>query len=93
MKEISPLNDCIDHPLNIGDYVTAIWANSELELFKVIGFERRNQGTRHNRADCIKLQRLFSDEENNSNDKPTYKLSSQVTWVDPEYVVIHFLSR
>lgn len=32
------MTDAIGQPLNIGDYVTAVWANAEVALFEVVGF-------------------------------------------------------
>lgn len=86
------MQDAIGRELNIGDYVTAVWANGDVALFKIAGSRFGNRKWQPRSLE-LKLERMFSEDWNNSNNKPTYKKESQVTWVDPDYVLMHFLVK
>ena len=87
------MKDCIGRELKIGDYVTAVWANGNLALFQVLS----QKGPAHITSNCeyydLKLKRMFSAKNNNSNSKTTIKTSLQVTLVDTEYVIMYLLAK
>jgi len=91
--------DAIGHSIEIGDYVTAVWASGDVQLFEVVEF--RNAGTvrRHGRLrqrhDEIGLCRAWKDGYTRAETqvKTVYKMPSQVTWVDKNYVMLHMLER
>jgi len=95
-KEILPINDAIDHPLVVGDFVTAVWDSGNLCLFKVMGFAKRKRwllsGETYIKLDRVKNTAAWTRYENVKR-KPVLKRGEQVTWVDPNYVLIHFLSQ
>jgi hypothetical protein len=84
------LKDVIDQELSIGDYVTGIWANAELELFEIVDLQENGKFTsnsRIKRGAVVVLKRLFnSDVSEDRQNKPVKKLNSQVTKV-PEQAV------
>ena len=84
--------------LSIGDYVTAVWSDGELCLFKISGFEIHGIGKWNVKTPCVKLERikgtrawLLREEDNTQT--YIFKSSIQITWVDPEYVLTHILSK
>ncbi len=93
------MEDAIGHLVEINDYVTAVWECGKVALFQVVGF--KNKKTKWaGSEEMFELKRTFKskpgwisnpDYESPSNKKPVFKLPSQVTWVDPQYVVLHFL--
>jgi len=82
----------IDQELSIGDYVTGIWANAELELFEIVDLQENGKFTsnsRIKRGAVVVLKRLFnSDVSEDRQNKPVKKLNSQVTKV-PEQIVCY----
>ena len=91
------MTDAIGHPLVIGDYVTAVWTNGEVSLFEVAGFDEnaRCGGRRRYRVDIIKLKRVVKEEYMSDElfKKLVKKETTQVTWVDPDYVFMYFLTK
>jgi len=65
--------------------------NAEVSLFEIIEFTGPRVGPYSNSwadrsIERIKLARLGESRETNQNpNKPVYKTSAQVTWVDPEF--------
>jgi hypothetical protein len=97
------MTDAIGHELKPGDFVTAVWMNAEVSLFEIIEFTGPRVGPYSNSwADrsCsrIKLARLGESRETNQNpNKPVYKTSEQVTWVNPDsarnYILLYHLEQ
>jgi len=67
-KEILPINDAIDHPLVVGDFVTAVWDSGNLCLFKVMGFAKRKRwllsGETYIKLDRVKNTAAWTRYEN-----------------------------
>jgi hypothetical protein len=93
------MTDVIGHPLEIGDYVTAVWGGGELQLFEIVefrnaGMKRRNSRMRQ-RYNEIGLSRTWKDGNIKAETqiKTVFKMPNQVTWVDKNFVALYFLSR
>ena len=91
------MTDCINHELNIGDFVTAVFDSGTVSLFEIVGFQNAtNKGPRALRGrDIVKLKRTH---QNNRNDgelanKLVMKSNQAVTWVDRDYVMLYFLTK
>jgi len=93
------MNDAIGHPIEIGDYVTAVWAGGDVQLFEVVEFRNagtvRRNGRMRQRHDEIGLSRSWRDGNIKAETqvKTVYKMPSQVTWVDKNYVMLHMFER
>ena len=89
------MTDAIGQPLEIGDFVTAVWANAEVELFEVTGFENSKIRRWGNMEDAVLLKRHFFDEEINKDTqaKIVKKQKSQITKVTLEAVALYKLSQ
>lgn len=83
------MKDAIGHPVEIGDYVTAVFYSSEVTLFKV------SDVVFHKRERCVKLERLKGTKagEFEYSSKLIYKSSNQITWVDPQTVTMFYLLK
>lgn len=93
------MRDAIGHPLEIGDYVTAVWGGGEVALFEIAEFRdagtKRRNGRMRQRHDEIGLHRTWRDGHVKAETqiKLVFKLPSQVTWVDKNYVMLHMLEK
>ncbi len=82
------MTDAIGHEVQVGDYVTAVWAYGYVNLFKVIGIKENHRLNDFDKCSpAFKLKRL----QNKGN--PVFKKPYQVTWVDPVYVTTFFLKK
>lgn len=86
---ISEIGDAIGHPVEIGDYVTAVWSVGEVALFKVKSFEKAKYGS----GIGLRLTREFFQDNCKSNDKTCWRGQSQVTWVHPDWVFLKKLNQ
>ena len=92
------MTDCIGKELHVDDYVTAVWANGDLAIFKVVGFRERGSRAKNGRRrtqDEIILERFEKNPEIDADvkNKPVYKQPSQVTWVDQGQVMLYLLGK
>ena len=105
---LDSLPDVLNRTLAIGDYVTSIFADGELSLFKVLGFEHHTVTINHYNSpyvynhDYIILGRVkgtiayFDSTRYNAkkiNVQKVRKTSKQVAYADPKYVMIHILAN
>lgn len=98
------ITDAIGRPIHEGDFVTAVWAGGEVALFKVLGVKGESTTTTHTHtrlsprirrvfdANTLKLERTFKHGYK-ADTKVVYKTGEQVTWVDPEWVMLKFLNK
>lgn len=90
------MTDAIGHPLELGDFVIAVWASGNVELFEII--ELRPHG-RYNRKmyheDHVMLQRHFHSKyvAEETQKKAVRKFCTQVTWVDKQTVFLYLLEK
>ena len=93
---IESIEDAIGHPVTIDDYVTAVFYSGEVSLFKVSGFKqkrgRRGWGNQTIHAELQRLERTNTWQEGSTNAN-IFKTSNQITWVDPNWVMMHFLIK
>lgn len=91
------MTDCIGKELAIDDYVTAIWANAEVAVFRVAGFREKGKKypNRRRRRDEIILERFEKNPKIKAdiNNKAVYRLPSQVTWVEKGQVMLYLLGK
>jgi hypothetical protein len=84
------MTDAVGQSLEIGNFVTAIWANAEVALFEVVGFKENTRVSStywKRRGDVVILKRLFNDEvSEKTQNKPVKKLITQVTKVPDDAV-------
>jgi hypothetical protein len=84
------MTDCIGHEINIGDYVTCPFYSGSVSLFEVVGFRKSRRkwlGTQVALRRTVKIE----DFDENRQKRPVYKESDMLTWVDKNYVLLHFL--
>lgn len=93
------MSDCLGKELKINDFVTSVFSDGELTLFKISGFQQHTtdyfqQETLYKteNSQYIVLKRLSGTKATVSqnhfnakqiNSKPVYKRSSQVAYTDP----------
>jgi hypothetical protein len=56
------MTDSVGQKLEIGDYVTAVWANAEVALFEIVDFKENTRvGNSYwkRRVDALILKRMF----------------------------------
>ena len=87
------MTDAIGQPLEIGDFVTAVWANAEVELFEVVGFKANTKTSAKywaRRGEVVFLKRMFRDDSisEETQNKTVKKLVKQITKVSSEAVFI-----
>ena len=89
------MTDCIGKELHVDDYVTAVWANAKLAIFKVAGFQEQHSKVRYRRGRVIILERFEKNPKIDADvkNKPVYKQPSQVTWVDQGQVMLYLLGK
>ena len=94
-EKIVSMTDAIGHPIVAGDYVTAVWAGGDVALFEVADFKTNMQARKWRyREDVLLLKRTSKDDVSEvTQNKLIKKTSSQVTWVDKNYVMLYFLSK
>ena len=91
---VTEMRDAIGHPVVENDYVTAVWANGNVALFKVIGLVPQNSffKKKRMREDTLLLKRMFRDDVSETTQyKTVSKETTQCTWVDSNYVMLHKL--
>jgi len=92
------MTDAIGQPLEIGDFVTAVWENAEVALFEVVGFQENTKVSSKywaRRGDVVFLKRMFTDAsiKEETQNKKVKKLRGQVTKVSMDAVMMHKLEN
>jgi hypothetical protein len=83
------MTDAIGRELKIGDFVMAVFANAELELFKIVNFHVKHRyGTRGRSDECAELVNVIYEDK-----KSVYKPKEQISFVDPDYVFLKILKQ
>ena len=86
------MTDAIGRELQIGDFVTAVFYSGEVGLFRIRDFVVK----KHKKV-YAKLMRTEDTGIDNpgllTRNKPIYKYSEQLTWVDPGYVAQYLILR
>jgi dienelactone hydrolase len=80
------MTDAIGQPLEIGNFVTAVWANAEVVLFEVVDFKENTKTSSKyfaQRGNVVFLKRLFNNKniKEETQNKRVKKLVTQVTKV------------
>jgi hypothetical protein len=86
------MKDYIGRPLEPGDFVTAVWANGDLAVFRVLKEKNCKQSKYFRRAEnLVILERL--DGYETASKAAIKKRSSQVTKITEEDYILYRLSR
>ena len=91
------MTDAIGQSLEIGDFVTAVWANAAVALFEIVDLQENNRissNYRSRRGDVVFLKRLFKTAgiKEETQEKIVKKLHTQVTKVNRDAVMMFRLS-
>jgi hypothetical protein len=92
MGRLGSMTDAIGRELKIGDFVMAVFANAELDLFKITGFhDKHRYGTRGHSGECAQM--VLANPTEYQSTKSVYKPMGQISWVDPDYVFLKILKQ
>jgi hypothetical protein len=92
-KPCDPIRDAIGQPLEIDDYVTAVFSEGEVELFQVVGFVFHTQKWMSNHEPMAKLVLRPINKRHRSNTPYFYRKSEAITKVSKDAVLLHTLEQ